>query len=162
MSMIRLCFVLCLLHFSASACSNLETLRVDQINKCLEVGVKVDSVSQCIDQYKEYEKGKSNTLDKIPLYRVSDYCNKSYYMSCNSVDLVESLSIGKEDIKEPASGKKKGEIEVILNPYVLFSSHSQNFGGRIIMLYVFYEKNTQRVVGWINLGSVVDKYRFNK
>lgn len=160
--MIRQYFVLCLLYFSVPACSSLETLKIAQINECLEIGRKVESVSQCIEQYKEYEKSEPNTLGKIALYRVSDYCAKNDYGNCSHIGLIEALSIGKEDIKDPASGEKKGEIEVILNPYLLFSSRSQNLGGRIIMLYIFYNNNTQRVIGWVNLGSIVDKYRFNK
>lgn len=159
---IRLRLIICLFVGFVAGCSGPSKLQAERVVSCLNYGEEIELVSSCIERLGEYQKSKSKLLGNIPLYRITDICNKYVNTSCSNSMLSETLSVGEENIHEPGNGENQGKLEVILNPYKLFLSRSQNLGGRHIMLYVFYDEETGRVVGWINLGSVVDRYNFNK
>ncbi len=146
---------------SITACASTENLKINLINDCLKVGNKIEIISQCITRYPEYIKRSSTKESNMYLYRIVDNCTDDYYKNCSNVNLINNISIGIRDIKDPGSGEKKGEIKVIINPYKLFYSRTDNMGGNLVMLYVFYSEIDRKVIGWINLGAIENKYNFN-
>ena len=145
---------------SATSCSSIETLKIHEINKCLNVNEKIEIVSQCIKKFPEYASNDSLKGKHIGVSSVADYCNDSNFMNCSHKNIFNKLHVGKQDIKDPGTNEKTGESEVILNPYKLFYSKAGNLGGQFILLYVFYDQETKKVIGWINRGSALHKYNF--
>jgi hypothetical protein len=154
--------VLFFLSLNIISCSSTYSLKIDEVGKCLEVDQSINMVSKCIDKFQEYKQSKSKSLGNIELYRINDVCNRDIYKNCSHKTLLKSLSIKQKDIRDPSTGSKKGEIQVISNPYVLFLSRAESLGGNKIMLYVFYDEDTKNVIGWVNLGSIINVYNFNK
>lgn len=152
---IHICLCMCLI-----SCASMESLKINQVNDCLKIDEDINVVSKCIRNINEYEYIGEINRGYIDLYRVKDYCDKEYRKNCSHIGLVDSFLIGSREVKEFGSNKIIDEIKIIKNQYKLYISKSQNLGGRLIMLYVFYNKK-EKVIGWVNLGSIINKYNFN-
>lgn len=147
-----------------ASCLSVSDLKINQVNKCMKIGERIEVVSQCIEQYPEYTTFASITGTNISWNRITDYCTDTYYKNCSHVNLSKSLLVGMKGIiytDSTGTREEKLKSKVILNPYKLFYSRSQNWGGNIVMLYIFYDELDRRVLGWINLGSRLNKYNFN-
>ena len=140
----------------STSCATEASLRISEIRECLFAGADVSLVASCI-QPLGYQAKRSQGL---PLHWLEDFCLDPNYKNCSHADLLERVDTGSSQITVQPGDRTRADVAIVRNPYVLFSSDAQNLGGNLVMLYVFYSDSDNKVIGWINLGSALQKFDF--
>lgn len=142
--------------FLLISCATQSSLRITDVRKCLTEDANINAVTSCIQPF-AYQSKRSEGL---PAHALEDFCPDPAYKNCSRADLLARLNTGSTNIIIQPGEKKHSQVHIIRDPYVLFYSDAQNLGGSLVMLYVFYVQSDGRVIGWINLGSGLDKFDF--
>lgn len=140
-----------------ASCATETSLRINEIRGCLAVSADVNLVASCIKPSFGYQTKRSEGL---PTHWLKDFCPDPNYKNCSHPDLLKRVNTGSGHIIIQPGDKKHSEVGIVRDPYVLFYSDAQNLGGSLVMLYVFYKESDSKVIGWINLGSALQKFDF--
>lgn len=150
-------------------CATAGILKIDEVRACLSEGADIKVVTACIEKVGNYDTIEPYSFD---WWWIIDYCDKVEYQNCSRKDLATKLTAATEDksgkgqhkISPPGVLRSRYDMEfdVVAEPSVLFSSNRGNLGGAFVMLYVFYNKEDGKVIGWSNMGSGLHRFDFHE
>lgn len=149
--LVKLLSIKLLILSMLGGCVSVSMLHIDELNMCLVVGEEVSKVSSCIGKVGGYDIVNINK-NAIHWSWVTEQCRE--FNNCSSKDI--AIGLAKVEDKKLQGYFSVGE------PSIVARSHWSNLGGQLVMLYVFYNEGTGKVIGWVNMGSGRHRFNFTK